>query len=55
MAADPADAYATYTGTDFFEFGDDGRIARLAMFYDSTAGLILGRRPAAYRLGVADP
>ncbi|MEA2521672.1 MAG: hypothetical protein QOI81_1318 [Actinomycetota bacterium] len=25
-----------YTGTDFLEFNDDGRISRLTMFYDST-------------------
>jgi SnoaL-like domain len=25
-----------YTGTDFIEFADDGRIARVTMFYDST-------------------
>ena len=24
-----------YTGTDFIEFADDGRIARVTMFYDS--------------------
>ena len=24
-------------GTDFVEFGDDGRISQLTMFYDSTA------------------
>jgi hypothetical protein len=27
-----------YTGTDFIEFADDGRIARVTMFYDSTPG-----------------
>jgi len=30
------DGQQTYTGTDFIEFADDGRIARLTMFYDST-------------------
>lgn len=25
-----------YTGTDFVEFAEDGRISRLTMFYDST-------------------
>ena len=25
-----------YTGTDFIEFADDGRIARVTMFYDPT-------------------
>jgi SnoaL-like domain len=25
-----------YTGTDFVEFGDDGRVLRVTMFYDST-------------------
>ncbi len=25
-----------FTGTDFAEFAEDGRIARLTMFYDST-------------------
>lgn len=27
---------AMFTGTDFVEFADDGRVARLTMFYDST-------------------
>ena len=26
----------TYTGTDFVEFDEDGRVSRLTMFYDST-------------------
>ena len=25
----------TYTGTDFIEFGADGRISRVTMFFDS--------------------
>ena len=25
-----------YSGTDFIKFADDGRIARVTMFYDST-------------------
>lgn len=25
-----------FTGTDFIEFGEDGRISRVTMFYDST-------------------
>ncbi len=25
-----------YTGTDFVEFGEDGRVQRVTMFYDST-------------------
>jgi len=25
-----------YTGTDFIEFGDDGRVQQVTMFYDST-------------------
>jgi hypothetical protein len=29
-------AAAVYTGTDFVEFAEDGRIARVTMFYDST-------------------
>ena len=27
-----------FTGTDFLEFADDGRISQLTMFYDSTPG-----------------
>ena len=26
----------TYTGTDFVEFAEDGRVSRVTMFYDST-------------------
>jgi hypothetical protein len=27
-----------FTGTDFLEFSDDGRVSRLTMFYDPTPG-----------------
>jgi hypothetical protein len=27
-----------FTGTDFVEFADDGRVSRVTMFYDSTPG-----------------
>ena len=30
------DGTQMYTGTDFVEFAEDGRVSRVTMFYDST-------------------
>jgi hypothetical protein len=32
------DGTEMFTGTDFVEFADDGRVSRVTMFYDSTPG-----------------